>query len=353
MVQVFDKRFVAMLAAGMLSTGIASVPAAHARNMTVVGWGAPPQPVQDTVYFQPFQKQTGIKFDQASWDGGIGIIRAKVQSGYADWDLIEVELDELALGCEEGLYEKLDWSKLGGKDIYYPQAVSTCGDGTFFYNFVMAWDASKLKDGPKSWADFFDLKTYPGKRALRSGPKTNLEIALMGDGVAPKDVYKMLATPEGVDRAFKKLDTIKPEIVWWQTGRQPIELLHSGQVVMTAVYSGTLITAKKKGHENFGFLWDESLSNMDSWVILKGSPFVAQAEQLLDFMSDPHRQAEVPKLLPSGPTNKETIKYVDQDLVPELPTAPQNSKNLLPIDVAFWLENYDKLNDRYFKWAAQ
>src|SRR5262249_6145581 len=162
--------------------------AVDARDLTVVSWGGPMQDGQDKVYFKPFEAASKTKLQQASWDGGIGILRAKVQGGNLDWDMVEVESDELAIGCEEGLYVKLDWSKIGGKDIYYPEAVHPCGDGVFFYNFVLGYDADKIKDPPKSWADFFDLKKYPGKRALRSGPKPNLEIALMGDGVAPKDV---------------------------------------------------------------------------------------------------------------------------------------------------------------------
>jgi len=346
-------RLVGTLAAGALVMGIALAPSAHARDLTVVSWGGSLQDGQSKIYFKPFEAQTKIKLEEASWDGGIGILRAKVQAGNPDWDMIQVESDELALGCEEGLFDKPDWSKIGGKDVYFPQAVKPCGVGTFFYSFVMGWDGDVLGNGPKNWVDFFDLKKFPGKRALRSGPKTTLEIALMGDGVAAKDVYKVLSTPAGVDRAFKKLDTIKPEIIWWQTGNQPIQILASKAVVMTALYDGRIISVNKNEHKNYKFLWPGSLFTMDYWVILKGSPYLDQSEKLLDFMSDPHRQAEFPKGLPSGPVVKAAIQYVDKDLLPELPSAPQNMVDALEINVPFWLENYDKLNDRYTKWAAQ
>jgi putative spermidine/putrescine transport system substrate-binding protein len=353
MAHASDRPIVAMLAAGTLAAGMVFAPAAHGRDMTLVSWGPPLQPVQDQVYFQPFEKQTGIKFAQGSWDGGIGILRSKVEGGNLDWDMVEVESDELAIGCEEGLYGKLDWTKIGGKDAYFPEAVKPCGVGTFFYSFVMGWDGDVLGDKPKSWVDFFDLTKFPGKRSLRSGPKTTLEIALMGDGVAPKDVYKVLATPAGVDRAFKKLDTIKSNIIWWQTGNQPIQLLASKAVVMTALYDGRIISVDKNEHKNYKFLWPGSLYTMDYWVILKGSPYLAQCEKLLDFMTDPHRQAVFPRDLPSGPVIKAAIQYVDKDLLPELPSAPQNMVDAMEINVPFWLENYDKLNDRYTKWAAQ
>ena len=119
-----------------------------------------------------------------SWDGGVGVLRAKVEGGALNWDVVEVELEELALGCDEGLFEKIDYTKIGGKDAYLPEAVNDCGVGAIVYDFILAYDGDKLKDGPKSWADFFDLKKFPGMRALRQGPKTTLEIALMADGVA-------------------------------------------------------------------------------------------------------------------------------------------------------------------------
>ena len=104
--------------------------------------------------------------------------------------MVQVESEELLIGCEEGLYEKLDWAKLGGKDKFLPDAVNDCGVGAIVYSFILAYDGDKIKgDAPKSWADFWNTQKWGGKRALRKGPKTTLEIALMADGVAPKDVY--------------------------------------------------------------------------------------------------------------------------------------------------------------------
>ena len=99
--------------------------------------------------------------------------------------MVQVESEELALGCEEGLFQPLNWDAIGGRDAYLPAAVNDCGVGAIVYNFILAYDGAKIADGPKSWADFWDVKKFPGKRAMRQGPKTNLEIALMADGVAP------------------------------------------------------------------------------------------------------------------------------------------------------------------------
>ena len=181
-----------------------------ARDLTVVSWGGAYQDAQREVYFNPFTVATSIRLAEENWDGGVGTLRAKIQGGNNNWDVVQVESDELLLGCEEGLYEKLDWSKLGGKDKYLADAVNDCGVGAIVYSFILAYDGDKIKgDAPASWVDFWNVQKWPGKRALRKGPKTTLEIALLADGVAPGDVYKQLATEAGVERAFKKLDQLK------------------------------------------------------------------------------------------------------------------------------------------------
>ena len=239
-------KLVALAAASIvLATGAA------ARDLAVVSWGGAYQDAQREVYFKPFMA-TGVKMVEESWDGGVGTLRTKIKGGNNNWDVVQVESDELLIGCEEGLYEKLDWAKLGGKDKYLADAVNDCGVGAIVYSFVLAYDGDKIKgDTPKNWADFFNLQKWPGKRALRKGPKTTLEIALLADGVAPKDVYKTLGTDAGVERAFKKLDQIKGSVVWWEKGAQPPQLLASGEVVMTDAYNGRIATANDKDKKNF------------------------------------------------------------------------------------------------------
>lgn len=339
----------ALSAAGVsLTAGTAS-----ARDLSVVSWGGALQDAQKAVYFQPFTEATGNKIVDEPWDGGIGVLRAKIQGGSSTWDVVEVESDELALGCEEGLFEKLDYSKIGGKDSYLPAAVSECGVGNILYDFVLAYDGDKLKNGPKTWADFFDTKKFPGKRALRQGPKTNLEIALIADGVAPKDVYKVLGTQAGVDRAFKKLDSIKDDLIFWKAGAQPPQLLASGEVVMTSAYNGRITNANQKDKKNFKMVWDGALYTVDSWVILKGSPNLDAAYKFLDFAGKVENQKKLPAYVSYGVTNKTATAQVDPKLLTELPTAPQNMANVEFIDDQFWLENLDRLTERFNKWAAK
>ncbi len=148
----------------------------------------------------------------------------------------------------------------------------------------------------------------------------------MADGVPPADVYKVLATPEGVDRAFKKLDQLKPHIVWWESGAQPLQLLASGEVVMTTAYNGRISGINKAEGKNFKVVWPGSIYAIDSWVILKDSPNKDQAMDFIAFASQPENQVEaagVHRLRPAeqGRPRRPCRPTSQKDL----PTAPGQS----------------------------
>src|SRR5271156_2266445 len=214
----------------------ASMSGAAARDLTVVSRGDGAIEPMGKVFVQPFVGATAIPALQESWGGGIEALETHLKAPDNTWDLVELRGDELAAACADGLLEKLDFSAIGGKDHYLAQGVSDCGVGAAASNIVLAWDRDKFPATP-TWAEFWDIAKYPGKRGLFRGPRGNLEIALIADGVAPADVYKVLATADGVDRAFRKLDQLKPYLVWWPTGGEAEHILSSGDVLMTSAPS--------------------------------------------------------------------------------------------------------------------
>lgn len=343
-------KWIRSVAIAALAIGLAGT--ADARDLTVVSWGGAYQEAQKNIYFEPF-KATGTALLDESWDGGIGVLRAQVEGGNATWDVVQVESEELALGCDEGILQELDWSRIGGKDRYLPQAVHPCGVGAIVWSFVMAYDKDKLAEAPTGWADFFDTAKIPGKRALRQGPKSTLEIALIADGVPLDQVYDVLSTEEGVTRAFAKLDTIKDDIIWWTSGAQPPQLLASGEVALTSVYNGRIDAANRNDNRNFGIVWPGSLYTIDSWVILKDSPNTDAAYDLIEFMGRPENQAKLPLAIAYGVTAKEANAQIPAERLSDLPTADENLAVALRISDEFWLENVDRLTERFNAWAGK
>ena len=346
-----NKHWLTTIAGAAVMVCLGGQALAQSRDLNIVSWGGAYQDGQKEVFFKPFNA-TGTKLTDESWDGGLGVLRTKIKGGNNTWDVVQVEADELEVGCDEGLYEMLDASKIGGAGRYLPGAVHACGVGAIIYNLILAYDGDKLKTAPSSWSDFFDTKKYPGKRSIRNGAKWNLEVALIADGVSSKEVYKVLRTPEGLERAFKKLDTIKGDLVFWKSGAQPPQMLAAGDVVMTTAYNGRITAANEKDKKNFRMVWKDTPYTMDSWVIMKGTAQKANAEKLLEYLGRPENQAKLPKYVRYGVTAAAAGPMIDKSLLSDLPTNPDNLKQAFAEDVKFWIDNGDKLAERWTRWSG-
>jgi len=192
-----------------------------------------------------------------------------------------------------------------------------------------------------------------GKRGMRRGAKMALEIALQADGVPVKDVYKVLATKEGVDRAFRKLDELKPHILWWKAGAEPQQRLAAGDVAMTMAYNAWIYKVNKKENRNFKIVWDGNNYSMDYWVIVKGSPNKELAHKFIGFTMNPERQGVFFNRISYGWTVKGTEKYVKPEMLPHLPTAQGHLDNALQTNVEFWLDHGEELEKRFQAWVAK
>lgn len=344
-----------ILKASLLACNIAvfGISNATARDLTVVSWGGNFQDAQRVIHFKPYAEISGKPLLDESWEGGYGVLQAKVKAGVPNWDVVEVESEELALGCADGIYEKIDWEKLGGKEKYLPAAVSECGVGNIVWSTSLSYDGAKLKQAPQSWADFWDTENFPGKRGFRKGPKYALEFALMADGVPAEEVYTVLSTPEGVDRAFKKLDTLKSDIIWWEAGAQPLQLLTSGEVVMTTAYNGRISGLNRSEGKQLGFMFPGSIYAIDSWVILKDSPHKEAAMDFITYASKAENQAKLPEYIAYGLPHVDAGELVPEQYRSELPTTPDNLNGAVALDVDFWTDHSEELTQRFNAWLAQ
>jgi putative spermidine/putrescine transport system substrate-binding protein len=342
------------IAGTLVAIGIASAFAssASAQDVTVISFGGAVQKAQTKAYYEPFTKASGIKVTPGEYNGEQAKIKAMVDAKNVTWDVVEVESAELQRGCEEGLFEKLNYAKIGAKQDFLAKAVTDCGIGTFVWATVLAYNADKLKTPPATWAEFWDTKKFPGKRGLRKGAKFTLEIALLADGVKPDEVYKVLATKDGVERAFKKLDQIKPQIQWWEAGAQPPQMLAAGDLVMSSAYNGRIATAQKEG-KNLKIVWAGMIYDADYWAITKGTTKLDAAYKFIQFASQPAPQGVFSTEITYGPTNLKAIGGLSPAIAAELPTAPANLKNSVANNTQFWVERGEELEQRFNAWAAK
>ncbi|MBK0401288.1 polyamine ABC transporter substrate-binding protein [Limibaculum sp. M0105] len=338
-----------------------------AGQITVVSWGGAYSKSQVEAYHKPFIAKTGVQIISEDYNGGLAEVKAQVEAGNVTWDIVDVELSDAVRGCDEGLLEPIDKSILTAapdgtpaEDDFIEGTLTECAVATIVWSTIYAYDKSKLPSGPTTMADFFDLAKFPGKRGLRKTPKANLEFALIADGVPASEVYDVLSTDEGVDRAFAKLDQIKSEVVWWEAGAQPPQLLADGEVVMTTAYNGRVFNAVAAENKPFEIVWDGQVWDLDLWVIPKGAPNKDLALDFLAFSTETEQLAAQASWISYGPARKSSAPLVgsyatkpDLDMGPQMPTAPENFKNALQNDFEFWADNQDELNERFNAWLAQ
>ncbi len=331
---------------------LAAGPVSAQEDLAVMSFGGAYQQAWRQAVFEPYTAETGIKIIEQEYGGEIAKIKAMIESGNVTLNAVDVDAPTLLQGCDEGIFEKIDWEKIGPKEDWLEGTTSKCGVGTIVYATILAYNAAQLAQGPTSLADLFDLKKYPGKRGLWKNPATNLEFALMADGVAPDQVYETLSTPGGVDRAFAKLDTIKSSIVWWEAGAQAPQLLASGEVAMTTAWNGRIYNANKEGRD-FRIVWDHEILDSNYWVIPKGAKNQEGALNFIRYATSSKELAGVTKYIPYGPVRKSSARFVPRDVAPILPTSPRNMQGALTLDNGFWADHGDEIRRRFTTWIAQ
>jgi putative spermidine/putrescine transport system substrate-binding protein len=337
-----------------------------ADSLTVVSWGGAYTKSQVEAYHKPFTSEKGINIVSEDYNGGIAEIKAQVEAGNVTWDVVDVEYSDAVRACDEGLAYEIDKSMLPpapdgtpAADDFIAGALDVdCAVANIVWSTIYAYDSSKMDTAPTTIGDFFDTAKFPGKRGMRKTPKANLEMALMADGVAAEDVYEVLSTPEGLDRAFAKLDSIKDDVVWWEAGAQPPQLLADGEVALTTAYNGRIFNAAAGEGKPFEIVWDGQILDFDLWIIPKGAPNKEAALEFVSFSTDTQRLADQASWIAYGPARKSSGAKVGlfndgkTEMAPHMPTAAANLENALVNSFEFWADYQDELNERFNAWLA-
>lgn len=306
-------------------------------------------PARDAVLrglLKPYAEATGTPLGTPAWDGAAGTLKQLLADHAVD--LVLVGGGQLADLCHAGLVQKLDWGAFG-RDRFLAGSTSDCGAGAYVSATVLVWDRDKLAGVP-GWGDFWDVAKHPGRRGLRRAARGNLEIALLADGVSPGDVYRTLRSNDGVDRAFRKLDQLKPYVLWWDEPAQPGQMLAGSKVLLTSAPSNALPGGPKL---KLGVQWAGGLEEVASWAVPTQAPHPRAATAALVVATDPARLASFAKATGLGPPTKAAAAMLPPDLRAQSPTAATNQQAVLPIDEAFWADNGDKLEARFAAWIGK
>lgn len=332
---------------------------AHGEDrLTLVSWGGAYTRSQILAFVRPFEARTGTRVEVLDYSGGLDQIRDQVRSLNVRWDVVDLELSDALRGCEEGLLEKIDPARLApapdgapATEDFFQGSLTECAVGTVIWSTVIAYDTQRLQSpAPRSIADFFDPEHFPGARGLRKTPKANLEWALIADGVDPAKVYDVLATPQGLDRAFAVMDRIKPYVVWWEAGSEAPRLLETGQVVMTTAYSGRIQDAISRRNAPYALLWDHQIWNIDLLAIPKGDRNHELAWQFIRFATEPAQLAAQTSHIAYGPVRRSALDQLPAARQPQLPTYHDNFDTALRLDARWWAQHFPRINQRFQSW---
>lgn len=359
------------LKSALLATALTGVAfAAHAEShgggeVTVMSWGGAYTKSQVEAYQKPFTALTGVKVNSIDADNPATPIKAQVEAGNVSIDVADVEYSDAVRLCDEGLLEPIDQAMLpaapdgtAAADDFIEGALTDCAVANIVWSTVVAYNKEGVSGSPTSIADFFDTAKYPGKRGLRKSAKATLEMALMGDGVPAGEVYALLDTDAGVDRAFAKLDSIKGDIVWWEAGAQPPQLLADGEVVMSTAYNGRIFNAAVAENQPLEIIWDGQMMDFDLFVVPKGAPNKDNAMKFIAFATDTQRLADQASWISYGPARKSSGALVGMysdgktAMAPHMPTAAANLGNALVNNFEFWVDKDAELNERFNAWLA-
>lgn len=342
-------------AAALIGIGLAlgAPHAAAQQSITISSWGGAFQKAQREAWFNIVEKELGITIKEET-TSGIADVRAQVASGRPTWDLSTQGAYTCSILEKEGKLEKLDAAIVDDPGV--PENLkSEYWISQIVYSVAIGWRKEAYGDKkPAGWAAFWDIENFPGPRSMRRHPIYNLEAALIADGVPTDKLY-----PLDVERAFKKLQELKPHVlVWWNSGAQSAQLLQDGEVNMVGAWNGRIQAAMAertaRGGE-IGITFDQQMLVSDCWLIPKGAPNKELAMKALAIMMRPDVQARLPQYINYAPANNKAFEtgLISKEKMSELPNSPENVGKGFVLSVDWWVENTDEMVKRFDAFLQQ
>ena len=342
--------------------------------VVVVSWGGAYTESQKLGYGDPAAKKLGIPIDWVDYSGGLSEVKAQKAAGAITWDIIDVYAMDTIIGCDEGLFVEFDFDKdfppapdgTPASQDFFTEMPSKCAVGNILYSWTYAYHDEKIgSKKPKNIKDFFNTKKWPGKRGIYKSAMHNLEIALAADGVKPgkggSKIYEILETDAGLDRAFNKIKELctdpKGGCVFWSAGAKPPELLMQGEVVMATGWNGRFFNAEIGEGAPLKQVWDAQGLDYQYMSIVKGGPNQADAMKAVAEMTSTHGLAGSAKYIAYAPWRKSSLKVIEAgepwykdgktNMMEQMPTHPNNTKNYFLVDPIFWADNSTEIGERW------
>ena len=350
----------------LLTMIVAAISVTAQADVNITSWGGAYTAAQQKAYADTWKKG---KVNFINYEGGLDGVRLQIASGNVTWDIVDVLPHEARVGCDEGLFEELDRSMftptangISMDDDMLVSPPNNCVVPQAFWSYVPFYQEDTfVGKKPTTIADFFNVRKFPGKRGIHTRPNALIEMALLADGVAVKEVYNVMSTNEGIDRAFKMLDKIGDHAIFWSSGAEPLQLVKSGQVSMSLASNHRIGAAVLSENEKFVTVWDGQILEKDWLVLVKGAPNAKKAKKFLVWASAPEQQAGLARYINYGPMRQSAFEIIQagepwfhngKNIMEHLPSRPEVMSRSLVADPNWWAEFGEPVNERYAAWMA-
>lgn len=319
------------------------------KPLTIISFGGSYQEAQSESYIKPFSEEFQITVQEGNYNGDYALLEQRALARNGSWDVVSVESAPAHRGEMENIFLPIPESVFNNLNLI-PASHDSFLAGHLVFSTILAYNTAEFTDAnstPQTWADFWDLNKFPGKRGLRNNPRGTLEIALLATGCNPSELY-----PLDVERALEKLDELWPNIVWWESGAQPIKDLADNKVAMTSVYNGRIWFAKNEENMEVGWSMNHGLMEIEYWAVPKNAPNPQQAFDFIKYSLSPNAQANFSNRIAYGPTNLDAVPFVHADVIAALPNSEQFLELQVLVNANWWAENEQATSARWEEWRS-
>jgi len=346
-------------------------------DVNVVSWGGAYTESQKLGYGDPYQELSGVKVNWIDYSGGLSEIRTQVESGNVTWNIVDIFAKDAITGCDEGLLVEFDFDNdfpaapdgTPASEDFFTDMPSPCAVGNILYSWNYAFNTVAFPgvEDPSTIVDFFDTAKYPGKRAIYNSAMTNIEIAMVADGVSASAVYTVLENQTGaLDRAIDKIEALCTDenggCVFWSAGAQPPELLASGEVVMATGWNGRFFNAIVNEATLIQQVWDGQVLDYEYFAMVAGSPNQDEAMAALAYMTGTEGLAGSAKYISYAPWRVSSLDIIEAgepwfkdgktNMLPHMPTAPANTENYILMNPDYWADNEVEVGEAWEAFKA-
>ena len=333
------------LFAGLAALGAAPALAQAQRNLVMVNWGGIANQAFGQFYGEPFAAaNAGWRVTQDSTGPSAGRIRSMVESGRVTWDICDSSATTAVLLGGQNMLAPINYSIVDRANVTGPVFAMEHGAAPYSFSSVLAYDSARFPNGPPtSWADFWDLRRFPGQRLLRRDAVGAMEAASMSMGRTIQNTY-----PMDVRAALRRVGEIRRNTVYWNSGAESEQFLRTGEAVMGMIWHTRANVLQRETNGRIRFIWNQGLLQPGIFVIPRGAPGGEMVQRLLaSMLANEDAQVGLLQLLGNGPTNRRAAAKVPAEFRAVNPTEPANAAQQVPIDGVWWGRNYAQVNQDY------